>query len=154
MTIESTAHAQTFTINRDYRSVEHAQLDARARLSASPNTARIAAERSILALWSAQDGVLTANQVAAIATAAHAAATAGGASFDEATQRYRACCDACAPDTESAGPAADAYGNVVKDGKLHNKYGSEICRTCHVPPHQHAWVSTPNSHPFNSVVEG
>jgi hypothetical protein len=147
------AQAHTFTITRDYLSLEDAQNDARARLSASPKTARIAAEKSILELWSAQNGVVTGNQVAAIATAAHGSATADGASFDEATQQYRACCDLCAPDDQQAGPVADAYGNFVKDGKLHNKYGSEICWTCHVLPHQHDWVSTPHRHPYSSAAE-
>lgn len=154
MTVGSADQAHAFTITRDYLSLEDAKLDARGRLGASPKTARIAAEQSILQLWSAQNGVLTGNQVAAIATAAHGAATADGASFDEATQQYRACCDLCAPDDEPAVPVADAYGNFVKDGKLHNKYGSEICWKCHIPRHQHAWVSTPHIHPFSSAVEG
>ncbi len=153
MTVESIAAAHTLTITRDYLSLEQAQLDAHARLSASPKTARAAAEKSIRQLWSAQSGVLTGNQVSAIVTAAHGAATADGASFDEATQQYRACCDVCAASTEPAAPLADKYGNFEKDGKLYNKYGNEICRTCHVPPFQHDWVSTPNPHRYNSAAE-
>ena len=154
MTVESVAAAHTITLARDYRSLEDAQLDARSRLSASPKTARTAAEQSIQQLWSAQNGALTCNQVSAIVTAAHGAATASGASFDEATQQYRACCDVCAASTGQGAPPADKYGNYVKDGKLHNKYGNEICRTCHVPPFQHDWVSTPHPHRYNSAVEG
>ena len=154
MTVESASEAHTFTVTRDYLSLEEAQLHARARLSASPRTARDAAEQSITQLWSAQNGVLTSNQLAAIATAAHAAATANGASFNESIQQYRACCDLCAPTETTTDPTVDKYGNFEKDGKLHNKYGSEICRTCHVPRHNHAWVSTPNPHRYNSGTDG
>lgn len=153
MTVESVVAARTFTIASDYLTLAQAQLHANARLSASPITARTAAAQSIDQLWSAQNGVLTCNQVAAIATAAHQAATAGGASFDAATQQYRACCDLCAPTEQAPGPIADKYGNIVKDGKLHNANGTEICWTCHVPAHQHSWVSTPNPHPFSSAVQ-
>lgn len=153
MTVESVDDTHTFTFTSDYLTVEEAQLHANARLSASPGTARSAAAHAIHQLWTEQNGVLTCNQVAAIATAAHQAATAGGASFDDVTQRYRACCETCALDVEQIGPSANKYGDVVKDGKLHNKNGTEICWTCHVPSYQHHWVSTPHPHPFSSAVE-
>lgn len=95
MTIDSASQAHTFTITRDYLSLEKALAHSQARLSASPQTARDAAVESIRQLYAAQDGVLTGPQVAAIASAAHSAATANGASFDEANQQYRACCDSC-----------------------------------------------------------
>lgn len=95
MTVDSASPAHTFTITRDYLSLEEAQRHADARLSASPKTARDSAEESLRQLYDAQNGVLTGNQVAAITSAAHGAATANGASFDETTQQYRACCDLC-----------------------------------------------------------
>lgn len=153
MTVESVDDTHTFIFTSDYLTVEEAQVHASARLSASPGTARTAAAQAIHQLWTEQNGVLTCNQVAAIAIAAHQAATAGGASFDDVAQRFRACCESCAQDMDQTGPSADKYGNVVNDGKLHNKNGTEVCRTCHVPSYQHKWVSTPHPHPFSSAVE-
>ncbi len=85
----------TLTITGDYPTLEGARRHAAARLSASPPTARVAADELIGQLYAEQSGVLTFNQVAAIAEAAHTAATAHGASFDESIQQYRACCDSC-----------------------------------------------------------
>lgn len=153
MTVEDVDDTHTFIFTSDYLTVEEAQVHASARLSASPETARTAAVQAIHQLWTEQNGVLTCNQVAAIAIAAHQAATAGGASFDDVAQRFRVRCEACAQAEEQVDPVADKYGYVAKDGKLYNKYGTEVCRTCHVPSYQHRWVSTPHPHPFSSAVE-
>ncbi len=154
MTFDSASKARTFTITPDYLSLEQAQLHAHARLSASPKTARDAAAESIRQLYDAQNGVLTGNQVAAITSAAHSAATANGASFDESAQQYRACCDLC---TAATGQGTDEYetkyGYTRRGGKLYDKSGNEACQTCYIPRYMHDWVSTPNHHRYKSGAE-
>ncbi|MEB3022971.1 MULTISPECIES: hypothetical protein [Mycolicibacter] len=84
------------TGTRDYLQLDTALAAASARLSASPPTAITGAHQAITELWREQDGDITANQLAAICQAAHSAATANGAHFDQAAQRYLACCERCA----------------------------------------------------------
>lgn len=162
MTVDGHVEAPTaLTITRDYLSLDAALGHAASRLSASPQTARDAADRLVRQLFTAQGGVLTSHQVSAIASAAHMAATADGAVFDESTQQYQACCDQCAKEignSEERRPGwrdryEERYGYSERDGKLYNKAGNEVCRTCYVPRYMHAGVSTPNHHPYNAGTE-